>query len=335
MWVTSEMKSSSKHPVSFLKSVLVYVLISLAIVSGTVSFICYKLGSSLLHKRNMERIEVLLDPKEFHYEEVEFKSQKDNTTLKGVFFFSNPPGNKTIIIVHGYNQNRMLGGSTNIIAEYFIPLGYNILAFDLRGGGRSGGNLITFGYYEKYDVMGAIDYLKQRGKEGEKIVLLGFSMGAVTAIETAGKDIRVDAVIADSPFRDLKLFFTKDLAGLSNDLSAVSDNLGHIPYLQILRYMPFKYKIAYITTRLCGIEINKVSPMNTAKHLSQKPIFLIHGKNDRIIPYANSEEIFQSIKNNPYAELWLTEKAGHLESLDMYTDEYLKNIRTFLDKCVF
>lgn len=326
------MKCRNKHGINFFRQVLTLLISCLVIVSIAVSFMYYKLSSSLLHKRNLMQIEVSLDPKKFPHEEIEFKSRKDDITLKGVFFPSRHKSNKTIIIVHGYNQNRMLGGRTNTIADYLIPGGYNVLAFDLRGEGRSDGSLITFGYYEKYDVMGAVDYMKQRGKEGEKIALLGFSMGAATAIEAAEKDNRIDAVIADSPFRDLKLFVTKDLVCLSNDLNIIADNLEDIPYRSILRYLPFKDKIINITAKLCDIDIDEVSPMNAAKNLSEKPIFLIHGKNDRLIPYANSKEIYESIKNNHNAKLWITEGAGHIESLDKWQKEYLENIKAFLDR---
>jgi fermentation-respiration switch protein FrsA (DUF1100 family) len=181
-------------------------------------------------------------------------------------------------------------------------------------------------------VTGAIEYLKERGIEGQRIGLIGFSMGAITAIETAGKDDRVNAIIADSAVRDLKLFVSKDLNNLSNDLDLLLDNLGGTSYCSILRYLPFKDKIIPITANLYGLKINEVSPMNTARRINKKPILLIHSRNDKFIPYTNSEDIFKSLEDNPNRVLWLTEKAGHIGSLKMYPVEYLKKINNFLDE---
>lgn len=327
------MKIKVKHQMASFRSILIVISISLVISSAAISFMCYKLSSFLLHKRNLDNIEVTLDPREYRHQEVTFRSKKYNTSLKGILFSANPQSKKTIIIVHGYNQNRMLGGRTNTIAKYFLSIGYNILTFDLWGEDSSGGNRITFGYHEKYYVMGAIDFLKELGKEGEKIALLGFSMGAVTAIETAEEDDRVDAVIADSPFRDLKLFLTRELVGsMSEDSSFKTYNMEDMPYWSVLSHVPFKDKIIDLTAKICDINIDEVSPMNAVKFLSKKPVFLIHGKDDRLIPYSNSQYIYKSFDNNPNKKIWLTEKAGHIESFDAYKQEYLDNIKVFLNK---
>jgi fermentation-respiration switch protein FrsA (DUF1100 family) len=296
------------------------------------SFIYYKVGNALIHRNSEVPKEMKLDSKEFPWEPVTFKSNHGNITLKGILFTAIPKSNKTLIVIHGLGENRLMSGRTEILVRYFIPRGYNLLAFDLRGHGESEGDLITFGYYEKYDVTGAIEYLKERGIEGQRIGLIGFSMGAITAIEAAGKDDRVNVLIADSAIRDLKLFVSEDLNNLSNDLDVLLNNLGGTSYCSILRYLPLKNKIIPITASLYGLKINEVSPMNTARKINKKPILLIHSKSDKFIPYRNSEDIFKSIEYNPNTALWLTEKADHIDSLKMYPLEYLKKIENFLEK---
>jgi fermentation-respiration switch protein FrsA (DUF1100 family) len=63
--------------------------------------------------------------------------------------------------------------------------------------------------------------------------------------------------------------------------------------------LPFKNKIIPIAANLYGLKINEVSPLNTARKINKKPILLIHSRNDKFIPYTNSEEIFKSMKNSP------------------------------------
>lgn len=311
-----------------LKLLLVLFLISFI----GMSFIYYKVSSLLIHRKNTKHVEVFLDSKKSSYEEVTFKSKKGNVTLKGAFFAAKPISNKTLIVVHGFGENRFMSGRTEILVKHLIPQGYNILAFDLRGHGKSEGDLISFGYYEKYDVLGAINYLKKRGKEGEEIALLGFSMGAVAAIEATGEDKRVNAVIADSAIRDLRLYILNDLNSLSDDLNSILDNLGVAPYYSIFRYFPFKNNAILGVAKLYHLNVDEVSPMNTVKNISKKPIFLIHSKNDRFIPYTNSEAIFKSISDKSNVEFWTTAKAGHIGSLKMYPEAYLRKIKTFLDE---
>ena len=225
-----------------------------------------------------------------------------------------------------------MSGRTKKIVEYLTPLGYNVFTFDLRGHGQSEGDIVSFGYYEKYDVMGAVNYLKNRGKVADKIALLGFSMGAIASIEAAGQDPRIDIIIADSPARDLELFISNDLKNISSNLDHILKNLDADQYYTVLKYLPFKEKAIFWAAKLYGINVSKVSPMNTVKNITKQPLLLIHGKSDRFISYTNSEEIFKLSNNKFITEIWITDNTDHIQSLNMYPVEYLGKIKSFLSK---
>lgn len=316
----------------FIKLFSILLVTILFISTSVVFFIYYQAINALIHIKTERPIELSLNPDEFIFEEVIFPSKKDNVLLNGTFFSATTPSNKTLIIVHGFNENRLMSGRTEMLVRYLTPRGYNVFAFDLRGQGESEGNFISFGYYEKYDVCGAIDYLKQRGKVGEKIALLGFSMGAVTAIEATGIDERVNVLIADSSFKDLELYIMNNINTLLNDEHMISDNFGDLSYCSIVHYLPFNKEVVTGIANLYGVHINEVSPIGTLKQITNKPIFLIHGKKDTVIPCSNSELIFDSIKNNSNTQFWLSEKADHIESILMYSEEYLKRVETFLNE---
>jgi len=84
-----------------------------------------------------------------------------------------------VILVHGYAANK------SDIMPYGAALHdtYNLVAFDLRNGGRSTGAQTTYGVLEQDDQRAVIDWLV-REKDPAWIDLLGNSMGAATAPPT-------------------------------------------------------------------------------------------------------------------------------------------------------
>ena len=58
---------------------------------------------------------------------------------------------------------------------------FDVIAFDFRGCGMSGGNYLTLGYLEKYDVKAVIEYVDEN-YGSRRYLLWGRSMGAVTAL---------------------------------------------------------------------------------------------------------------------------------------------------------
>ena len=87
------------------------------------------------------------------------------------------------------------------LAHRLFEEGYNLLLFDLRGHGSSEGDQISGGYFERWDVLGAYDYLvEERGVTAGKVGLMGYSMGGVTSILAAVEEPGIAAIVADSPF---------------------------------------------------------------------------------------------------------------------------------------
>ena len=75
--------------------------------------------------------------------------------------FPQPGSNKTMILVHGISYTRM--GMVKYM-PIFRRLGWNILIYDQRFFGRSGGSNTSFGYYEKRDLVAAFDWAKNKAQ---------------------------------------------------------------------------------------------------------------------------------------------------------------------------
>ena len=109
-------------------------------------------------------------------EDVEFQSRKPDVRLSG-WWLPGDAARPSIIFVHGIGSVRS-GDRAVDLASRLVAQGYNVLMFDLRGHGSSGGDQVSGGYFEQWDVLGAFDYLMDR--VGEKI----HEFGAGTGIRT-------------------------------------------------------------------------------------------------------------------------------------------------------
>jgi pimeloyl-ACP methyl ester carboxylesterase len=85
--------------------------------------------------------------------------------------------------------------------------GYGALLYDSRSHGASEKAVVSLGFYEKNDVLGAIQFIRRRYQDAggqPRIVLMGVSMGAVATLEAAAETKDYSALILDSPFSSLK-----------------------------------------------------------------------------------------------------------------------------------
>ncbi|WP_044895300.1 alpha/beta hydrolase [Bacillus alveayuensis] len=268
-------------------------------------------GFQLTHK---ERKLIVETPSDYglSYENVEFASKDGKIALKGWIIEPEQKAKMTVIFSHGYGGNRHESNVPFLpIAKRLADEGYRIIMFDFRASGESDGEMITLGAKEKYDLLGVIDYAKQHYPE--PIVLYGISMGAATSILAAGMSEDVKGIIADSPFSDLE--------GYLRTYMPVWTNLPNVP---------FTYLILTLIPMLTELDPSESVPIKALDDIAPRPILFIHSKDDPSIPYEESVKMYE--KSRETSELWLTEKAGHVKSFEVYGDEYVERILAFLQK---
>src|SRR5205085_6953288 len=69
------------------------------------------------------------------------------------------PGDAAVVLVHGFNSER--SEMLDFVAP-FHAAGFTVLLYDQRGHGLSGGDGVTFGYYEAGDLDAAVRYVLAR-----------------------------------------------------------------------------------------------------------------------------------------------------------------------------
>jgi len=104
-----------------------------------------------------------------------------------------------IIYMHGNSSARL-----EVIPQlsYLLSLGLAVFAFDFAGSGKSDGEYVSLGYYEREDLSCIVAHLRATNVVST-IALWGRSMGAATSLMFGDRDPSIACMILDSPFADL------------------------------------------------------------------------------------------------------------------------------------
>lgn len=292
---------------TFLFVLLFLVMISMVIISVYI-------GWGIVHPAR-EAVHTLPPNTLAGYKDVNFVDKTKTVILNGWFFSANG-SNKTIILAHGYGKNRLqFGEQTTNLIKSLLDKNYNVLAFDFRNSGESGGKLTSMGLYEKDDLLGAVEYVKSQG--AKHIILMGFSTGASASILAAAETNSVDALIVDSPFSDLKEYLDNGLSKWSN-----------------LPAVPFNETITFSIEILANIDPAKASPRSVIDKIAPRPILFIYGKDSKTISAENSNELYRiySKSAGDKAVLWETEDIDHVGSYIKFPQQYTSTVLGFLGK---
>lgn len=197
----------------------------------------------------------------------ETRWQGSGVTLAGWWFHAPAPRPRgTIVFLHGVTDNR---GSAAGIAARLVPMGFDVVAFDGRAHGESTGEACTYGYYEKADLARVLDVLTR-----PPFILMGQSLGAAVALQTAALDRRVAGVVAIAPFSDLR--------------TAARERA---PFFASRGDLDEAFRLAEAEGRF---RVDEASPVAAAPRITA-PVLLIHGDHDEETPHAHSERILAAL----------------------------------------
>lgn len=227
--------------------------------------------------------------------------------LNGIYF-PNDNAKKTVILVHGITYS--LWGSIKYL-PLFYNRGFNVLVYDHRNHGKSGGKNCTFGYLEKQDLRTVVSFAFDKLGENGFVGTMGESLGAATVLQHAAIDDRISFVVADCGYSNLVEQFA---VRLKADY--------HLP--------SFILKSADLFCQWFnnGLSFNQITPLQDIKNVNT-PIFFIHGQDDDYVPTYMSQQMFAA-KSNGMKKIYIAPNAAHAESLNMNPIAYDDHIGDFL-----
>lgn len=192
----------------------------------------------------------------------------------------------TVIVLPGWGTPKELRLG---YALDFANHGYRVVLVDLRGQGDSSGRYIGFGLIEHEDITQLITALEARGMIAGKLALFGISAGAVTALDTAATDPRVDSVIAVVPFTS----FATAIHGVGHDF---------LPLLSMLISERKLDQALALSDKKTGLDLRKSDPQPRVRRI-EAPVLYIAGSNDDVAPPGGVKSLAEATPRARYVEL--------------------------------
>jgi uncharacterized protein len=237
------------------------------------------------------------------FEPVSFTTE-DGVTLRG-WWFPAPDSERVVV---GYTGHKGVKQDLLGIGSGLWRAGNNVLLFDFRGCGDSDLAPLSLGHNELPDARAAIAYAQQRRPDA-RIGVVGFSMGAAIAILIAAHDDTVCAVVADSPFATI------------NDVLMHAHRRYRLPVAVTVALTDLVTRVRY------GYGFDAVRPIDAVGRITPRPLLLIHGSADRLIPVEHSYRLHQAAGSN--SRLWIVDGASHCGAYFSDREAYVERVGAF------
>jgi hypothetical protein len=234
----------------------------------------------------------------------------DGILLRGWKVRAAQPNGSWVLLFHGVADNRM-----GVLEHALILLraGYGVTLMDARAHGESEGPIATYGWLERNDTRAIVDALVASERPAH-IFALGESMGAGIALQSAAVDPRIEAVVAEAPFANLREA-SYDYAGLQK-----------YPLLGKTLFAPGAWAMLAHGQSLAGFPAADVSP-ERAVAARAFPVFLICDAEDNTLPCRHAEKIYAAARGPE--SLWVVPRAFHTAALGYQPAEFKRRVLHF------
>lgn len=183
-----------------------------------------------------------------------------------------------VIYMHGNSSARV-----EVLPQlsYLLSLGVAVFSFDFAGSGKSDGEYVSLGYYEREDLACVIAHLRATNVVST-IALWGRSMGAATSLMFGDRDPSIACMILDSPFADLTQL-AEELVDKGREQGIVVPGLVVSVALRMIQNSVKKQ---------ANVNMKHISPISHADKCFIPALF-VAGEHDDFIKKHHAEEIYE------------------------------------------
>ena len=204
-------------------------------------------------------------------------TSRDGLRLHGILIRNNATDKKRIaVLVHGYQGAPSFDFSA--AAQFYYSNGFSLFLPDQRTHGESEGEYITFGAFERYDIVDWCKYIDDYTEHKYEFILSGVSMGATTVLLAAAEPdmIKLNYITADCGFTAPRRIFTH-----------VFKQWYHLPTFPILNIADF------ICKHKAKFSFDEFSTTDAVKKLCA-PVTFLHGEADDFVTPDNSRDNYEA-----------------------------------------
>lgn len=189
--------------------------------------------------------------------------------------------------------------------------GFHVTVYGWRGTPGSDVAAHTLGVHERNDLQAAIEATV--GRVGKvPIGLLGYSLGGSVSISVAADDPRIGAVVADSAFADPRAL----IGDRVSDVLRIPATVIVAPVLAVLGWRT-------------GAHLSDFRPLNVVSRLAPRPLLLIHGDADTIVPIAHARMLYSAARRPK--RIWTLRGVGHVGAYFADRTRYIERVVSFFE----
>lgn len=234
----------------------------------------------------------------------------DQAVMSGWYVKPRNDNGSVVVMLHGLSDNRLgVAGYGGI----FTAAGYRLLLPDSRAHGESGGRIATFGLLESDDVHRWVDWLY--ANDAPRCVYgFGESMGAAIILQSAAREPRFCAIVAESTFATFH----------EAAYERIGEYFGMGPHwFGRTLGRPIIWAASLYSRLRYGRDLMKANPLEAMRR-SRVPVLLIHGASDSNLLAVNSEQIARAAPD--HVQLWLVAGAEHTGAYATQPEEFEKRV---------
>lgn len=282
------------------------------VFAAAVYALCWWGAGIILHPPAMSPMWIFPEQYGLRYEKISFHT-RDGLELKGWFIPSATGDKRTIVMCHGWGDNK----GELLKQTYFLNEngGFNLLYFDFRSHGESGGEITTIGGLETIDFDAAIEWLRKAKPDlADSIGVFGLSMGAAVTVASLPKhpDLRCAAV--ESPFSDYRTVIKR-----------WAWNNMKLPYYPLVALT-----LLILRSRVKDPAIDRFNPVEAAPKIAPRPLFVIGGEFDRLMTPEDVRKVFAAAREPK--QLWMVPEAWHAKCREAAGMEYDTRVIGFFSR---
>jgi uncharacterized protein len=230
---------------------------------------------------------------------------EDGLLLRGSFLEPAREPRGVVILFHGIGNERFRGALNQVAGWGFLAL-----SFDFRGHGSSDGDVCTFGWDERKDVLAIVGAARARWP-GRKIGAWGVSLGGAALCYAAEVTRGLDAVVLESVYRDIDSAFEKRVTTVAPAWA-----------------VPFAVPTKWLVAKRLGIEPELLRPVERVGALRAERVLITTGEKD---VWAGPDDLAALAAALPGCTTEIVPAARHHDLWVVGGEAYATRVRAFFE----